>query len=417
MSFLYSLFTFLQPGILFPALAPYKPLLLLSLLALVSTLVKSPDYSRKLVFSNSALRYLIGFVLVQIISVYYSGFYSMFQYFLFWYAYIAFIIVSVLLISSIKEIQRYILGMILAGEFIVGYGIYAVIYHLPSSIEGRAGAYGMYENHNDYTFMIIQILPFVYMMRFRTQNGFYRLLLNIMLLSQIAGVVYSQSRGGMVALVVELGLLYVNTTKARIGIFKILLMGSIAVGAVAFQIIHRDEEQGPQYTTADAEGSRFELWKAGKNMFFTHPLLGVGSLRFGEFSQDYAEISHDNRGKNAHNTYVEILATTGLVGWICFFGFIKTSIKQLRQMIKDNKENTVGSYALATLIAFYSILVRALFDTKTYDWSFYTLCVIAVSLYAYYSNQKLRKTTQENLSQDGQETEQTGTLNQSGSRL
>jgi O-antigen ligase len=396
MTFLYSLFTFLQPGILFPSLAALRPILLLSLIALIVGAIRIPAYPRSTIFGNVAVKYLIGFVLVQVISVYYSGLRSMLDYFLYWYAYIAFIIVSVFLTTSLKDIERFILGMILGGEFIVIYGIYAVFYHLPSSIGGRAGAYGMYENHNDYTFLIIQILPFTYMMMQRSNSSLFKLLLRLMFFSQIFGVLLSQSRGGMVALLLELGLIYVYTTRAKIGLFKIMIMGVIAVGAMAYQIEHRDEEQGSSYTTADAKGSRFELWDAGANMFFTHPFLGVGSQRFGEYSRAYGEISHDNRGKNAHNTYVEIIATTGLLGVFCFYGFIKNSVKQMRELVKIDKTSAVGMYSLATLIAIYSILARAFFDSKTHDWSFYTLCVIAVSLYAYNAHiQKASEVTSE----------------------
>lgn len=388
MSFLYSLFTFLQPGVLWPNLAQYKPIILVSALAIFFSMIKSAEFERSFAFKNIALKYLVGFVIIQIISVYYSGASSLVQHFLFWYKYIAFILVSILVITSLKDINRYIYGILFGGEVVVLYGIASVIYDLPSSVGGKAGAYGMYENHNDYTFIIIMMVPFAYMLRKTTESGFMKLILTFMLLSHIVGILFSLSRGGMVALVFELGMLYIFTSEKKIGFFKLAFMGMIALSALVYQFSARDELQGATYTSEDSKSSRLELWKAGKNMVIAHPLLGVGSLRFGEFSRDYGEISHDNWGKNSHNTYIEIIATSGILGFLAFIGFLKHIIRQLRDVVKNTADKKLMAYAIATQVSLYSILIRSFFDAKNYDWSFYTLSVLAISIYAYYLHTK-----------------------------
>ena len=50
--------------------------------------------------------------------------------------------------------------MICGGIWIVVYGIYAVYEGPNTARTGAAGAYGMYENHNDYTFIIIPDIAF-----------------------------------------------------------------------------------------------------------------------------------------------------------------------------------------------------------------------------------------------------------------
>jgi len=386
MSFLYSLFTFLQPGILWPGLAAYKPIIIISVLAVIIGLIKGSEYPRSYVFSNLALKYLVVFVVIQIISVYYSGASSVIQQFVFWYKYIAFVLVSVFVMTSINDTKKYIYGILFGGEVIVIYGIFSVIFEYASSAAtgGMAGAYGMYENHNDYTFIIILMLPFTYMLRKTTESGLTRSILTFILITYFIGMFLSLSRGGMIALVFELGLLYLYTTDKKIGLIRILFISSLAISAIAAQFIMRSEHQGDVYTSEDSKSSRFELWVAGKNMFLAHPLLGVGSQRFNEFSRDYGEISHDNWGKNSHNTYVEIIAGTGLLGILTFFGFIKHAIRQLREISNSDEAKTICAYATATLVSLYSILLRSFFDAKVYDWSFYTLGAITICLFAIY---------------------------------
>jgi len=146
---------------------------------------------------------------------------------------------------------------------------------------------------------------------------------------------------------------------------------------VAYQYIARAANQGNDYTAEDAQTSREELWRAGEAMFYAHPLLGVGSRSFGEHAPEYAEISHDNRGKNAHNTFVETLATTGLFGLTAFLGMLISTIRELRRPVTGTATDWERHTRTAILIAIYTICFRANFDAKTLDWSFYLLVTLA----------------------------------------
>lgn len=379
MDFMYSFLTFLQPGILWPALTAYRPILILSVVAAVFGLLRRPHYPRGEAFAQPAFRYLVFFIVVQVLSVYYSGVLSMLEELGYWYIYLAFVSLSILLINSVSALKRYVWGMIIGSMPVVIYGIYAVYAKWPAAVQGRAGAYGMYENHNDYSFIIIMVLPFLYLY-WRAETGrFRRLLLALSMLACIVGIFLSLSRGGMLALVLELGLivlLAVDRKRRALLLFLLILFGS---AATSYQWVKRAENQGDQYTYADAENSRIELWKAAKNMVLAHPLLGVGSRRFREFSRDYGEISHDNRGKVAHNTYVEIIADTGLLGLIPFLLMLRSMVRALKVPACASAPQYLDATRTAALISLYTMMFRALFDAKAHDWSFYMLCVIAIA--------------------------------------
>jgi hypothetical protein len=69
-------------------------------------------------------------------------------------------------------------------------------------------------------------------------------------------------------------------------------------------------------------GSRFEIWSAVTNMFSAYPLMGVGEGEFYRLSSNISfarsEFLQLNRGENAHNYFLQVLAENGLVGIAVF---------------------------------------------------------------------------------------------------
>ncbi len=377
--FLYGFATFFQPGVFWPELAPYKPMLVLSFLALLQGAFSASAYDRKDIFLNAGFLCLIGFLVIQIVSVYYSGLASLLEEFGFWYQYVAYLIVCGFLLSSERKLTRFIWGVISGGMFIVSYGIYAVFEKLPSAVKGMAGAYGMYENHNDYSFMIILIFPLLYTFYRKDSGAIRRLALASSMVACVVGILLCLSRGGLLALLLEMFLIiWLTFNREKRAILLTLLTIFSGLG-INYQWSTRAEVSGPTYTADDAESSRLELWKAGFNMVKTHPLLGIGSRRFSEFGKDYGELSHDQVGKNAHNTYIQILATTGILGLATFLGVIKSIRRQLRIVQTSSVKNSLYFTGIGLSISFYSLLFRALLDAKTYCWTLYTIFILCLA--------------------------------------
>lgn len=379
MDFLYTFLTFLQPGVLWPSLDAVRPILVASVFAALSgVMLRNPVYARGAVFGHPAFFYLSVFILAQVVSVHYSGTSSMLNEFAYWQVYLFFVVVSLLLIHDAHAFKRYVWGIVVGGMVIVLYGLYAVHAHLPAAVGGRAGAYGMYENHNDYSFMIILLLPFIYVF-WREQRGFTRLLLLLSLLACVIGMFQSLSRGGMLALVLEcvlIGLFFTHGGK-RAGV--LLLLGVLGTAAIGYQWEKRAENQGSTYTAEDAKTERTELWRTGLKMVKKHPLLGVGSRRFGEYTRRYAEISYDNIGKNSHNTYIEIIATSGLFGFIPFVFMLWHMFRELLKPMTHPDYAWLEAVRTAALISLCSLALRALLDAKPHDWGFYVLCALALT--------------------------------------
>jgi putative inorganic carbon (HCO3(-)) transporter len=381
-SFLYPFANFFQPGIFWPQLDAYKPMLLLSVIGLLVGLRRRPGVARSAAFRHPLYVLLTLFIAIQVLSLLPHGLGTTVTALMYWGNYGIFVAVSLLLIADVRSLQRYVGGMLAGGMFIVGFGIAAVLLGWPQALGGRAGAYGMYENHNDYSFLIIQIVPFLYMLRTRATNALLRLLLGAALLTCIGGIVLSLSRGGMVALVIEFGLLIIIGMEGRKRMLWLPALVLVGVAAIGLQWTLRSENQGSNYTAEDAESSRLELWRAAVKLIEDKPILGVGSGLFYENAQFYGSISHDNRGKNTHNTYLEILTGTGLVGFALFVAMALTLLRSLHRAAAPRPPPALEAIRRATLIAYYAILFRATIDAKPHDWSFYILAVIALACLA-----------------------------------
>lgn len=379
MDFLYPFVNFLQPGILWPDLADYRPAITMAVIAVLVGLRRASLYPRGEAFGSKVFVYLMWFVVAQGLSVYYSGMSAMLEEFNFWFQFPLFVGVSLILITDEASLRRYVWGTLVGSMVVVFYGIYAVPAWGGYEGTGRAGAYGMYENHNDYSFIIIQILPFVYMYWRTEERKLLRLLLLISGFACLVGIAMSLSRGGMIALVLEVAMIVIFCMTHPKRLWLLPLVAVLGMGAIAYQYAKRAENQGSGYTAEDAENSRYELWKAGWNMIKDRPLLGVGSRRFPEYSREYYDLSHDQIGKVSHNTYIEVASGSGILG---FLGFFLAGLN-LRRLLRETPDVEVPPFVDATrrgaTVAFHAIMLRAFLDAKPHDWCFYSIAAIGVA--------------------------------------
>lgn len=72
-----------------------------------------------------------------------------------------------------------------------------------------------------------------------------------------------------------------------------------------------------------SNSQRLQIWQVNWQMFKDHPLLGVGYEQNSTFVQDYNIKMFGKPGftGHAHNHFLQILAGTGIFGFLCFMGF------------------------------------------------------------------------------------------------
>ena len=76
---------------------------------------------------------------------------------------------------------------------------------------------------------------------------------------------------------------------------------------------------------------RYHLYQAGWTMFLQSPVQGVGLGNF---------VTYSSTGAYAHSDFMEVLSTTGFVGFVLYFSIYFVLWRRLRRMLKKRKDAT-----------------------------------------------------------------------------
>jgi O-antigen ligase len=155
------------------------------------------------------------------------------------------------------------------------------------------------------------------------------------------------SRGGIVALIVVVILYMILASFSKKIKMMIVSLVCLAFLYAAGSFIQLDFNQiiTSRITDFSTDGGsgRFELWSQALNYFMAHPLFGIGAFNFSE----YYAFDH-NEKLYVHNTYLEILVESGIIGFLFYFSFLLMLVIAFFRT-KLHKESP---YIVLTLFAF-----------------------------------------------------------------
>lgn len=149
----------------------------------------------------------------------------------------------------------------------------------------------------------------------------------LVLVLLLFGLAATQSRGGMLALLVGCALLTLSMSRPQIVVTA--LMGVLAVVAVSATLSEAQMDRirgvadlAVQGGTIDrATEGRLASWRVAWETFLEHPLLGIGPGNFNLYYQDLAlelGLIFRGEGRSAHSLYLEQLAEVGVIGLAVF---------------------------------------------------------------------------------------------------
>ncbi|HET6851756.1 MAG TPA: O-antigen ligase family protein, partial [Pyrinomonadaceae bacterium] len=155
------------------------------------------------------------------------------------------------------------------------------------------------------------------------------------------GLVLANSRGGVLAmlaqvLVAAFLLLSSRTTFTRSVALKAVLLVALGAGVLlgtvwigGDRLVNNFEAAGTELNTEPTgEGaSRNEIWRASLKMFAAHPVLGIGLGGYWIGITAYHDASGLMTPQEAHNDYLELLSSGGLVGFALGLWFVVVVIR------------------------------------------------------------------------------------------
>lgn len=252
--------------------------------------------------------------------------------------------------------------------------------------------YAQFINKNHFAFLVevaLGLLIGVAIMR-RRRHEYLLLYLSATVLMW-AAVVLSRSRGGLLTIAVQTifaGILFVNsrrlktetrTTKnrsvrwARSIAATTIMAGALLVIVVAGVVWLGGDQLVTGVETATAEMSgvdvsvahegarRRDIWRATWLMFKAHPIAGAGLGGFWVEAPVFHEASGSVTPQQAHNDYLELLASGGILGAALFIWFAVALIRQARDSV-NGSEGFQRAVTLGAIIGMVGVGVHSIVD-------------------------------------------------------
>lgn len=120
--------------------------------------------------------------------------------------------------------------------------------------------------------------------------------------------------------------------------------------------------------SADSSNGRFEIWKAGLNVFKQYPMFGVGMKNVNEMANKYmlpetVEIT-PKMSENMHNVYLQVLVSHGIFAAILFIGYLAIVIIKALKYLFNNVNDKLYKLVLYYFLLMTSICTINLFDSN-----------------------------------------------------
>ena len=193
-----------------------------------------------------------------------------------------------------------------------------------------------------------------------------RLLIYFALLLPIwTGLVLSNSRGGILAMLAQIVVaalfLMRRQSVALRAVLVIVLVTGILIGTLwvgGDRLASNFEAATNELATTRGGASRNEIWRATLKMFAAHPILGVGLGGYWISITAYHDASGLMTPQEAHNDYLELLSSGGIIGFAIGVWFAVAVIRVARR----NFSYEIRPIRLGAILGIVGVAAHSLVD-------------------------------------------------------
>jgi len=237
-------------------------------------------------------------------------------------AFFVYLLVS-LTLDNLQRLKR-AFWMLMIGGFFPALGTLNN-YRTGEMLDGRAGWIGTFGNPNDAAYSLVILLPLVYAVG-ALGGWFTRVVAVLAALAYSLAIYTTFSRGGLLGFfaVLVLTVLRVPSNAMRAGA---VLMMVLALVGMSYFWTRPDSVGTGGLGASETVDQRVITMKAGLEMFADYPLLGVGPGCSVVGFEIYAPRNYlTHKSLIVHNTMVQALAETGVLGIAPYLALIATSL-------------------------------------------------------------------------------------------
>lgn len=252
---------------------------------------------------------------------------------------------------------------------------------LPRTLPGVG--YGQFINKNHFALFMEMALGLVLGMALFRATSRDRMMLYVALGIPIwTGLVLANSRAAILGMLCQVVIAFVLLTRRTsdsestnekkwrrtrallVGAFIVVILGG-TVWVGGDRLVTKFTAASTEFEATEAGESsgvtRNEIWRASWKMFTAQPLLGVGLGGYWIAITKYHNASGVSTPQEAHNDYLELLSSGGLLGMAIGIWFVTSLIAGARRKLlcEDGFQRAV---CVAALLAITGVAVHSLFD-------------------------------------------------------
>ena len=237
---------------------------------------------------------------------------------------------------------------------------------------------GAYADENTFAMLFVVLQPFLWHLGYAVKQRWLRWGLWLIIPFAWHAVFLTASRGGLIGIVVAVLVMALRSKRRALGIL-LLPAFLIAYQWQAGIIMKERAETIDQYATETSASTRIEAWRAAVGMIAAHPVTGVGLASFGVAFPDFS----DRKPREAHNTFFQIAAESGVLAGLMFlllgFGSVfalwrnGNQLKKADPAVRDEKLYLINEAVLSGMCGF---LACAMFLSLQLSEIFYFLCAL-----------------------------------------
>ena len=256
------------------------------------------------------------------------------------------------------------------------------LYHWPRPL-------GPSKDPNYEALSLVMMVPLaIWLIRYE-KSAFWRWVGRICAPTLAFAVCVSQSRGGLLALLVMAVLTWVNSQQKMKLAAAFTAAAALVLVAAPSQLFKRIQQVPvgvQEQTGAELSAlSRLELARAGLRMMEAHPLFGIGLDQFKSLEFHYNPVLTviEPVPHIAHNTYVQLGAEGGIPTLALFLGILGVTLVTCRRARNlPGVPDDMGALALSFQIGLIGIMVAEFFLTAQYVKEIWVFISITPSLYS-----------------------------------
>jgi O-antigen ligase len=377
---LFYLWTFVflsRPQDFLTFIAQVRPVLVLEVLTLSVFLGSASRLMPRVSFNSAQVKLFLALICIMVVGVPFAFYRKQALMFLLtdYLNVVLFFLLFFIVINSIEAVKT-VLRIVCIGA--AAYTLFALAQG--KMLQDRLTVGGMFDP-NDLSFFIVSFLPYNFLFLGREHPFPMKIVSFLNLGFGSLAVLMTGSRGGFVALLCVFMFTLLSRTRAVKLSYKVLFV-TLCLALVVFKSNTIDFGRlgtvfAPQndYNLTDEFG-RKEIWKRGLTLMTTYPLTGVGvscfDMAIGMGRQEEGKIP---KWQTAHNSFVQIGAETGIVGFILFILLNLNAYRIFSAATRKGRSEELIRVAEMARVGFVGHLICAMFLSQAYSayFAFYVV--------------------------------------------